>query len=341
MSVYDIAETLKGSWRNEVAPLWCDARGLEGLLTPLIASGCGCLVWRRIHGNNVLADSRAGRILQDLWRLNAMQFAAREKALGTLLRYLADAGVRPILLKGLSAARLYPDHRVRPVGDIDLLVPPGQHELATSALLKMFADGTIVPFDLSHSASELDERSFDDIASRCATISFGTESVMVLGPEDNLRFLCLHFLLHGGGRAIWLCDVAAAVESRPKKFNWEICQGDDPDKAEWISYTVALAHELLDARIDDTPVLDNANKVPHWLRRSIVQCWNTRTTGNMDGPNAPVPSPLKMVAFARAVRQRWPDPVSAAMRVGGRPETLSPFSCQLRWSLRRAAKYYF
>ena len=42
--------------------------------------------------------------------------------------------------------------------------------------------------------------------------------VRVLSAEDNLRFLCLHLLRHGAVRALWLCDIAMALETRPARF---------------------------------------------------------------------------------------------------------------------------
>jgi hypothetical protein len=43
--------------------------------------------------------------------------------------------------------------------------------------------------------------------------------IRILGAEDHLRLLCLHLLKHGAWRPLWLCDVAAALESRPSSFD--------------------------------------------------------------------------------------------------------------------------
>src|SRR5205814_891640 len=81
---------------------------------------------------------------------------------------------------------------------------------------------------------------------------------LVLGPEDHLRLLCLHMLVHGVCRPLWLCDIGAALESRPAEFDWRWFLSGDPRRTRWALCALGLAHELLGARLQDTPVAERA-----------------------------------------------------------------------------------
>ncbi|MGA8569626.1 MAG: hypothetical protein WB580_17675, partial [Candidatus Binataceae bacterium] len=75
--------------------------------------------------------------------------------------------------------------------------------------------------------------------------------------------------------------------------------------------------------------------------KTVLSQWASKISGNMDGPGASVPSPLGPVAFIRALRQRWPDPISATIRLGGRLGNSPRLIYQLGWGFQRAAKFYF
>jgi hypothetical protein len=77
----------------------------------------------------------------------------------------------------------------------------------------------------------------------------GDIPVKVLSPEDHLSMLCVHFLGHGGWRPIWLCDIAAAMESLTESFDWQTCLGEDTRRAGWILSALACAHEILGAQL--------------------------------------------------------------------------------------------
>jgi Uncharacterised nucleotidyltransferase len=272
--------------------------------------------------------------------MNVLKLAEQRRQLALVLTRLANAGVQAILLKGLSVANLYPDPRLRPVGDIDLYVSSEQFDDAKRVLAELYDERIFVPVDLEHEANNWTSLSFGEVLKRCRTSDICGTTVRVLGPEDNLRFLCLHFLQHGGGRALWLCDVAVAVENRPARFDWNLCLGTQPTVRNWVSSVISLAKELIGAKIDDTPIARQKKKLPHWLPKTVLSQWASKISGNMDGPGAPVPSPLGPLAFISALRRRWPDPISATVRVGGRFDNSPRLIYQLRWGFQRAAKFY-
>jgi hypothetical protein len=335
-----LVEAVAGSWRQNPPGLEWEQSSLDSVLRPLIASGCGALVWRRICRNESLSASAAGASLHDLWRLNVLKVSEQQRQLSLLFARLAQAKIKGILLKGLSVANLYPDPRLRPVGDIDLYVGSEQFDDAKKVIAELADEGVPAPVDLEHEASNWTNLSFGEALGRSGRLNVGGATVRVLGAEDNLRFLCLHFLQHGGGRALWLCDVAAAVENRPAGFDWDLCLGTRPAVRNWVASVISLAGNLLGAKIDDTPIAQQ-EKLPNWFPKTVLSQWASKVSGNMDGPGTPVPSPLGPVTFIRALRRRWPDPISATVRVGGRLDNSPRLIYQLRWAFQRAAKFYF
>ena len=76
------------------------------------------------------------RALLTATRLKNDQLYDRQEAgLADLHAALTQASVPAVVIKGMSTARHYPVPRVRPVGDIDLLVPAAAVEAAHAALL--------------------------------------------------------------------------------------------------------------------------------------------------------------------------------------------------------------
>src|SRR5205823_7319953 len=102
----------------------------------------------------------------------------------------------------------------------------------------------------------------DELYDRSQLVPLGGAEVRVLGPEDHLRFLCLHLLGHGAWRPLWLCDIAVALEARPPDFDWDHCLGGDPRRSDWVACSLGVAHQLLGARVDDTPIAERAQRLP-------------------------------------------------------------------------------
>jgi hypothetical protein len=147
-------------------------------------------------------------------------------------------------------------------------------------------------------------------------VSLHGAEVRTLGPADELRLLCLHFLHHGGWRPLWLCDVAAAVEARPIDFSWDLCLGSDPTTANWVACTVALARDLLGAELGDVPPQLRARNPPRWLTSAVLTSWEKPDPWehpplSYGRPLADYgPHPMKLVT---ALRKRWPDPITATV----------------------------
>ncbi|MFL6210405.1 MAG: nucleotidyltransferase family protein [Pyrinomonadaceae bacterium] len=325
-----MATALAGAWRSELATLDLCESELAAILQPLIGSGGGALGWRRVQYSSLRASSAANALYQ-LYRVQLLQTALFEREIERVFALLRGAGVEPLLVKGWAAARAYAEPELRPCGDIDLLVRPEQYEPAQRALQALGADARAI--DLHSRFSELADRSVAELFARSRLIRLGTTDVRVLGAEDHFGLLCIHMLRHGVWRPVWLCDVGAALEARPADFDWALCLGSNRRRARWIECAIGLAHRLLGARIDDTPVAAEAVRLPRWLLANVLRQWETPYV-TMQAPQkyrVPMRSYLRRPrGVLHALRMRWPDPIAATVSVRG------PFNALPRWPFQFA-----
>jgi hypothetical protein len=158
--------------------------------------------------------------------------------------------------------------------------------------------------------------------------------VRVLGAEDHLALLCLHMLGHGAWRPVWLCDIAAAVESVSSDFDWARCFPKDARRSHWVACALGLARKLLGADVSERVAVPP----PRWLVTAVLRQW-ARDEHYMSTPS---------MAFvwrhprllAKAVRLRWPNAVQATVELGGPFNDLPRLPFQLGdcvWRVVRAA----
>ena len=186
----------------------------------------GPLAWRQIRGAPAVAPAIAQQ-LNEAFRLQLLQTGVYERELQRAVSCLRRAAIEPIVFKGWAAAQTYPERGARPLGDLDLVIHPAQLEAAQEVLEDSGRFEILI--DLVHMEIDLlDQRRFDDLLARSCLLRLGDIEVRVLGPEDQLRALCIHLLKHGAYRPLWLCDIAAALEHRPARFDWERCLGERP-----------------------------------------------------------------------------------------------------------------
>lgn len=313
-----VAFALEGSWRHSrVAPLELSSADLDEVTPLLYGSGAAGLGWRRVRESK-LNDTDSAALLQQAYRLLALQAAIHEQKIEKVFRLLRAADVEPILIKGWAAAQLYPDNALRPYGDIDLVVLPGQHQRAVEVLSSPEANDCWV--DLHERLAELDDRPLDLVFARSQIAKLNDSEVRVLSYEDQLALLSIHLLKHGAWRPLWLCDVSAAVESLTPDFAWEICLGTNPRRARWITAAIGLAHRLLHADLSAVPMASEANDIPTWLYESVLKQWATPFAINQPPMSHPTPMgnylkrPLGIVT---ALRERWPNPILATISING------------------------
>lgn len=313
-----VAEVLSGSWRNsEFPPLNISESDLD-IVTPLLyGSGTASLGWRRLSKTS-LSDSVSGELLHQAYRLISLQSELQEQKIERVFSLLRQEGVEAILAKGWAVARLYPDKVLRPYGDIDVCVGPDQFE-ATEKILRA-AEVKDCWVDLHDQFSEIDDRSFADLIGRSSFAQAGSEQIRILGLEDQLALSCIHLLKHGAWRPLWLCDVGVAIENLPPSFDWEICLGDNPTRANWVLCAIGLAKQLLGANTERAP--SSANEPPPaWLIDNVLKQWENPTAINQPPMSHPVPIANLLrhpSGLLNGLKQRWPNPILATISVNGR-----------------------
>ncbi len=338
-----VARALRGAWRTIPPLLTISEAELTSIAPTMLASGAGPLLWWRMR-DSPFADLPAMRELHDAYRLQVLHCAVRERELQQVVELLQAAGVEPVLCKGWAAARLYPDMAVRPWGDIDVFVKPEQVSRARSALDKVgLKGGGAVDFQESGTLA-LYRADVQTMYDRACTAPLGDADVKVLSPEDHLSMLCVHFLGHGGWRPIWLCDIAAAMESLSCSFSWQTCLGEDQRRADWILCALSLAHEILGAQLLAPPShLLPPMTLPRWLVPAILKEWDVpyqAMSYGASGFTAPMASYWRRpLGVWSALRERWPNPITATIRLEGPLNGLPRLPFQVAYSALRVKQF--
>lgn len=307
-----LAAALGGSWREEPPEPWLAAEELGRIVPALVGSGAAALAWWKCRRSR-LRDSAPAEALRRAYHAQTLQWALQEREIEHVFALLRSASVEPVLLKGWAAAGLYTERGLRPAGDIDLCVRPVQHAAAEAALWGPGRRGTAI-VDLTHDGyTLLAAGGWDGLYARSRLVGLNGSQVRVPGREDLLRFLCLHLLRHSAYRPVWLCDVAAAMESAPPDFDWEVALGDDALKRNWVACVLDLARRLLGARPRGAPAEVCDARAPRWLVAEVLRQWECpRTVDHM--PRELMAVSLRSPSSALpALLARWPDPVRAAV----------------------------
>ena len=307
-----VATVLSGSWRRSHLPLEISSEELDQIAPLLLGSGAAALGWWRIR-NSPLQQTPAALQFQQAYRLHAVQAAIHESEIQTVMKLYGSAGVDPLLVKGWTVARFYPEMGLRPYGDIDLCFRPEHYDRA--AAIRNSPEGVKYNVDLHKGFEKLDRQSLDELFERSEILRLGDADVRMLRLEDQLRLLCMHLLRHGAWRPLWLCDIAAIVESLPSSFDWNLCLTADRRQADLIACCIGLAHQLLGARVDNTPVSQRARNLPNWLVPAVLKQWKWSHSLDHTAPELMSVSLRHLTQIPKALRLRWSNPVAATFNL--------------------------
>jgi hypothetical protein len=332
-----VAAALAGAWRDDAAAFKLDAAQLDRIAPLLLRSGAAALCWRRVRQTD-LRDTPAAKNLQQAYRRCALQNAVNQQAIERALALLRAAGVEPVLVKGWAAARLYPEPGVRPYGDIDLCIRPEQFAVAETTLEDL--PDVRYGVDLHYGFAKFGDNNVEAIFARSQLATLGETKVRVLSAEDHLRVLSIHMLREGAWRPLWLCDVAAALETRSADFDWELCLTTNRRRADWVICAIRLAHELLGASLHGTPAAHLTRPLPRWLIPTILKEWEAEVTSMKQRHAAPIASFIRYPAgLLKGLRHRWPNAIEATVSMNGRFNQLPRLPFQFGNCLARTARF--
>ena len=332
-----VAALLTGSWRPCPPAFEHSAAELEEIVPLLQRSGAAALGWWRVQDSN-LRDVPVANELHQAYRLNTLHAILNQETIKQVIALLRSVGIEPILVKGWAAAQLYPAQGLRPYGDIDLCVPPEQFATAETALKNL--QGTQYEVDLHSGFEKFGGGGMDRIYARSQVLQLGESNVRVLCAEDHLRVLCIHMLREGAWRPLWLCDIAAAVESLPVNFDWDCCLTEERRLADWVSCALRLAGQLLGADMSNTPAAERTSPLPQWLVPVILKEWEAPLSSMSRRHRAPLTNFLRQpLAVLKGLRHHWPNPIEATIGVRASFNDLPRLPLQVGNCLARTAKF--
>jgi hypothetical protein len=230
----------------------CSAETLDTsrLVTVAVAHGLGPLVWRalvRAGATGALGDrGSALELLAFMGRVEETTVVPRALALAVVP--LTDAGFEPVVMKGPWLAARYADPGLRPMVDIDLLLPRRQHRDALRVLgrsgwdvvrpsavdrydtMLSHPDVPTLPIELHHRLETPLKRvtavDADDLWDRRIAVDCLGTPVFALPAAEELVMLAQHAgkPYHGFSRLIWIADLGVVVgrcEDEGPGVEWE------------------------------------------------------------------------------------------------------------------------
>lgn len=248
----------------------------------------------------------------DTERWNLLQRKAQRVKSIRAVDLLRSAGIEPILIKGTAADRYYPESKPRISIDVDLAVAKVEFEKANELCRSKAANGLAI--DLHNELRHLDTVPWQDLYQNSQLFYFEQGNVRVLRSEDNLRILCVHWLIDGGVNKERLWDIFYAVENRPPDFDWDrFLNIVSERRRRWLVCTLGLAKRYLGLDLSDTPIKSEANKLPKWLINTVESEWASEVK----------PRPLeaslndKKVLMQQVKRRFSPNPIRATIEMEG------------------------
>ena len=117
--------------------------------------------------------------------------------------------------------------------------------------------------------------------------------------------------------AALLVDVAAALESLPKDFDWNYCLGDKGQAAP-LTNAIDLAQELLGAEVECLPEAHRHKRNPRWLVPTVLNEWGSPLPSMTSRHDAPMLSHLqRRKDLLDGLRHRWPNAIEATTTMNG------------------------
>jgi hypothetical protein len=274
-------------------------------------------------------------ITEDDARWRAIQSKVQESRIVSAFEIFRQNGVEPVLLKGWAIGRLYPEDLRRRVGDIDLAVSEADFPAASEILRS--EEAIPLHIDLHRELRDLDTLPWEKIVEQSELVEIDGEQIRILGEEDHLRVLAVHWLLDGGRYKDKLWDIYYAVHKQSADFDWARCiDVVEENRRRWVICAIGLAHHFLNLRISDLQFADEAKNIPRWILRAVEREW--RQSEDLQPILAVSYDPRWM--FRQILRRLPPNPIRATIEADGDLYDNSRLIYQIR-VLRRRTRPFF
>ena len=209
------------------------------------------LLWRALGASGSLdalgPDRAVVGAVADAFRMEALLLVPRAVALA--VRPLTDAGLEPVVFKGPAVAARYPEAGLRPMEDIDLLLPRADHVRALGALgragWEVARPGAGDRYDTALTHPEVPSLflelhyGLEGASQRVTALDPETlwrlrrpmecagTSAFGLPPADELVVLAAHAGKphHGFVRLVWIADLAMLVGDAARRglpVDWDL-----------------------------------------------------------------------------------------------------------------------
>ncbi|MCW5882406.1 MAG: nucleotidyltransferase family protein [Anaerolineae bacterium] len=226
-------------------------RSYEGLAARAEAHGLAPLVYTHLQAADIALPPPAQDELLAYYLLHAHVSRVRGRALAEILAAFQSAGIEVLLLKGAALAYLvYPRPHLRPMRDIDLLVPAQAAARAQAVLLDLgfteqgppalstdhhlppcerIMEGQLVSVEVHRGLDPVymggPLQTFADLASTAQTFTLHGVPAATLGREETLWHIYRHtFLNHWyyeWPRLMGVADIVSLVEAWADQMDWD------------------------------------------------------------------------------------------------------------------------
>lgn len=216
--------------------------------------------------------------LRHIFRRDTIHSVAQRELLAESLRRFVAAGVPVVVLQGAALATLvYPSPQLRPIGDIDLLVHPHDHDRAEGLLAGVQADQPSIPYlgpwgidqlklheQIATARAPAGHRAAarlpaEDVWARAQPAQIESVTTLVLSHEDLLLQLALQLAESNrlDGRLRTLCDIGEACRCYGGAIDWGrlIMQAERYGAAKQLAYGLRLARELVGAEVPEPALI--------------------------------------------------------------------------------------
>ena len=257
------------------------------------------VLWHRLRNHTSCIPLAIAERIHAQAAVTEFRMAMTETVLHDVVRRLAAENIRVMLLKGAAlATTVYPSFAARPMGDVDILVPPGEAQRAWQCLVDagwtlelsggdrfyeghhhlaglMDPNGLHLVLEVHRSMLPtagpfiLDE---NEVWRDACPVQLGTTTAWVPSTQHQLLHHCVHFawsnmLTSGIGRTVR--DVAVLVGQN--EIDWGCFVGlARRTRAATCSYwTLAMSQTLAGARVPAAVLASLRSRGPKSLKRAI------------------------------------------------------------------------